>query len=101
MAKLMVLICVATTRRVKDNKNLLLRFLAHFFSRIRSFTMKARNNYVFQEDDDDTELFKDLPEDYDNFDVELEEDDLIISSDLSTRQSKFKKLSVCYTRPFF
>lgn len=57
-------------------------------------TMAARNSYVFHEEDEDTELFKDLPEDYNDFDVELEEDDLIISSDLITRQAKFKKLSV-------
>lgn len=58
--------------------------------------MTARNSYVFHEEDEDAELFKDLPEDYNDFDVELEEDDLIISSDLLERQAKFKKLSVRY-----
>lgn len=60
--------------------------------------MTARMSYVFHEEDDDTELFKDLPEDYNDFDVELEEDDLIISSDILARQAKFKKLSVSWPR---
>jgi len=56
--------------------------------------MSTRLKYVFSEEEEDTELFKDLPEDYNDFDVELEEDDLIISSDLLSRQAKYKKLSV-------